>query len=159
MAQDPALRHRAAILTAMFTDIVDSTRLKHEMPADTAMDRDEAYRRTVKEPHDQRILQLVKSKGGIEVQSAGDGYLFTFDDVEQAVLCGVEIQNSLRKAPIGTPIGPLQIRIGIHTGVSHTGAKAGGATIDKAFRVQANCEPGSVCSFATSDSTRRRRST
>jgi class 3 adenylate cyclase len=144
MAEDPALRHRAAILTAMFTDIVDSTRLKNEMPADTATGRDEAYRRTVKEPHDQRILQLVRSKGGVEVQSAGDGYLFTFDDVEQAVLCGVEIQNSLLKAPIDTPIGPLQIRIGIHTGISHTGAKVGGATIDKAFRVQASCEPGSV---------------
>jgi class 3 adenylate cyclase/AAA+ ATPase superfamily predicted ATPase len=128
----------------MFTDIVDSTRMKNEMPADTAVGRDEAYRLTIKEPHDERILRVVKSKGGVAVQSSGDGYLFTFDDVEQAVLCGLDIQDSLRSAPIQTPIGPLQIRIGIHTGVSHTGGKVGGAAIDKASRVQAHGEPGAV---------------
>ena len=128
----------------MFTDIVDSTRLKSEMPADTAVDRDEAYRHTVKEPHDALILRIARSKGGMVVQPTGDGYLFAFDDVEQAVLCGLDIQSSLRAAPIETPIGPLQVRIGIHTGVSHTAAKRGGATIDKASRVQSHCEPGSV---------------
>ena len=144
MTEGTSMRHRGTILTAMFTDIVDSTRLKNEMPADTAVGRDEAYRLTIKEPHDERILRVVKSKGGVAVQSSGDGYLFTFDDVEQAVLCGLDIQDSLRSAPIQTPIGPLQIRIGIHTGVSHTGGNVGGAAIDKASRVQTHGEPGAV---------------
>jgi class 3 adenylate cyclase len=144
MTEGTSMRHRGTVLTAMFTDIVDSARLKNEMPAATAVGRDEAYRLTIKEPHDERILRVVKSKGGVAVQSSGDGYLLTFDDVEQAVLCALDIQDSLRSAPIQTPIGPLQIRIGIHTGVSHTGGKVGGAAIDKASRVQAHGEPGAV---------------
>ena len=144
MTDTASVPPRGTILTAMFTDIVDSTRLKNEMPADTAVGRDEAYRVTIKQPHDERLLRLVKSKGGVEADSNGDGYLFTFGDVEQAVLCGLEIQDSLRDAPIHTPIGPLQVRIGLHTGLSHTGAKPGGSTIDKAARVQAHGEPGAV---------------
>ena len=144
MTEHASLHPRGTILTAMFTDIVDSTRLKNEMPADTAVGRDEAYRLTIKQPHDERLLRLVKSNGGVAVESSGDGYLFTFDDVEQAVLCGLDIQDSLRNAPIHTPIGPLQVRIGLHTGLSRGGAKQGGSTVDKAARVQAHGEPGAV---------------
>ena len=75
MTDTASVPPRGTILTAMFTDIVDSTRLKNEMPADTAVGRDEAYRVTIKQPHDERLLRLVKSKGGVEADSNGDGYL------------------------------------------------------------------------------------
>jgi class 3 adenylate cyclase len=139
-----SLRPRGAIVTAMFTDIVGSTRLKNDMPADTAVGRDDVYRRTIKDPHDERITRLVRARGGVDAQSTGDGYLCTFDDVEQAVLCGLDIQDSLRDSPIQTPTGPLQVRIGIHTGVGQTGTTPGSSVIDKASRVQAHGEPGAV---------------
>jgi len=133
---------RGVIVTAMFTDIVDSTRLKGAMAAETAAGRDDAYRTSIKDPHDSRVLRLVVDRGGVKIESTGDGYLFTFDDVEQAVLCALDIQDSLRSSPIATPLGPLQLRIGIHTGIGKQGA--GGAVFDKAARVQPACGPGQV---------------
>ena len=139
----PAQR-RGTIVTAMFTDIVNSTQLKGLMPAATAAGRDEVYRAKVKERHDARLLELVTAGAGREVQSTGDGYLFTFDDAERAILSALDIQDSLRRDPIQTPMGPLQVRIGIHTGIANAGPQITGAVLDKAARVQANGQPGEV---------------
>jgi hypothetical protein len=129
----------------MFTDIVDSTRLKESMPAETAARRDTAYRSVVKEPHDKRVLGLVRKAGGHKVKSTGDGYLFTFTDADEAVLCALAIQDTLRKEPIDTPLGPLQLRIGVHTGNARPdGEDYTASTIDKAARIQAEAVPGAV---------------
>ena len=132
-------------LTAMFTDIVDSTRLKSAMPADTDGRRDAAFRATVKEPHDKRVLAAVKHAGGRKVKSTGDGFLFAFTDAEEAVLCALAIQHSFRDDPIATPLGPLQLRIGLHTGTAQaTGHDYDAATMDKAARVEQQAQPGDV---------------
>ncbi len=129
----------------MFTDIVDSTRLKDLMHADTAAGRDAAYRSNVKERHDSRVLECVRHAGGHKVQSTGDGYLFTFADAEEAVTCALAIQDGLRTDPINTPLGPLQLRIGIHTGTANPTDQAYTAsTIDKAARIQTIAGPGDV---------------
>ena len=129
----------------MFTDVVDSTRLKGRMAADTEGRRDEAYRTAIKIPHDKRLLTHVRNAGGHKVKSTGDGFLFTFSDAEEAVLCALAIQDSLKSEPIETPLGPLQLRIGLHTGMAQaTHDDYTGATIDKAARVQANASPGKV---------------
>jgi class 3 adenylate cyclase len=132
------------IITAMFTDIVDSTRLKSVMPVGTVLGRDLAYQETAKKPHDLLVFACVRTAGGRVVESVGDGHLFTFDDAEQAVLCGLEILESLRARPIATPLGPLQLRIGIHTGMAARPRMAGSALFDKAARVQASAEPGQL---------------
>src|SRR5438128_333449 len=82
------------IVTAMFTDIVDSARLKGLMAADTAARRDAAYRSLVKEPHDKCVLGSIRRAGGYKVKSTGDGYLFMFTDADEAVLCALNIQDS-----------------------------------------------------------------
>jgi class 3 adenylate cyclase len=132
------------IVTAMFTDIVNSTRLKSLMSADTAAGRDDAYRASIGQPHDGLVRGLTEEFGGRLDHAAGDGYLFTFDDVEQAVLCALALQESLGRNPIPTPLGPLQLRIGLHTGLGSLGPQTGGVTIDKAARVQASAAPGEV---------------
>jgi hypothetical protein len=70
MTGDASSRQRGSILTAMFTDIVDSTRLKHEMSAETALGRDEAYRIRIKEPHDARVLEEGTSNGELQYRLA-----------------------------------------------------------------------------------------
>lgn len=133
------------IITAMFTDIVDSTRLKTLMEAQTQPGRDGVFRASIKGPHDQRILEQVRAAGGQKVEASGDAFLFTFGDVDEAVLCALSIQNVFARQPIDTPLGPLRVRIGVHTG-SATGAGNGypASVIDKASRVQAEAEPGQV---------------
>ena len=100
------------IVTALFTDIVNSTELKLRMSGDTTARRDEEYRSTVRVPHDQRLLDLVARHGGATANSTGDGYLFVFTDAEKAVLCGLAIRDSLHADPIETPLGRLQLRVG-----------------------------------------------
>jgi class 3 adenylate cyclase len=137
--------HASRIITAMITDIVDSTLLKTMMDAQTQVRRDSAYRSRIKEPHDDRILQHVRAAGGRKVQSTGDGFLFTFGDADEAVLCAVAIQESFRCQPIDTPLGALRIRIGVHTGSAlDTGEDFTASVVDKAARVQSEAQAGEV---------------
>jgi len=137
-------------LTVVFTDIVNSTTLKGLMPGDTSRRRDASYRTTVKEPHDRRVLGLVEQAGGVRVASTGDGFFFTFEDADEAVLCALAIQRALHAEPIVTPLGQLAVRIGIHTGPVNAPDASRGATdyasttVDKAQRVQAAAGPGEV---------------
>lgn len=130
----------------MFTDIVDSTRLKAAMSGLTSGRRDSAYISEVKDVHDQRLNGCVRRAGGRKIKSTGDGFLFTFSDPDEAVLCALDIQESLRAEQISTPLGPLQVRIGLHTGTAiETGGDYTAEAIDKAARVQQAAAPGEVC--------------
>jgi class 3 adenylate cyclase len=135
----------SGVITAMFTDIVNSTKLKGAMEGDTAARRDAKFRSDVKEPHDKIVLTCMEDAGGHKVKSTGDGYLFMFTDAEEAVLCALRIQDQLRANPINTPLGPLQVRIGLHTGIaSPTGGDYIASAMDKAARVESKAEPGQV---------------
>jgi class 3 adenylate cyclase len=129
----------------MFTDMVGSTELKARMEGTTTARRDQQYRSKIKKPHDRLITDGVKQAGGHEANHTGDGFVFTFADAEAAVLCGVNLQHQLALAPIETPLGPLQIRVGLHTGLvdaaegDHTSS-----ALDKAARVVGHCGAGQV---------------
>jgi adenylate cyclase len=133
----------SGIITAMFTDIVNSTKLKGLMEGDTAARRDAKFRFDVKEPHDTLVLTCVEEASGLKVNSTGDGFCFTFTDAEEAALCALRIQEQLCDNPINTPLGPLRVRIGLHTGIaSPTGGDYIASTIDKAARVLSKAESG-----------------
>ena len=92
----------------------------------------------------------MEQAGGIRVASTGDGFFFTFEDADEAVLCALAIQRALHAEPIVTPLGQLAVRIGIHTGPVNAPDASRGATdyasttVDKAQRVQAAAGPGEV---------------
>lgn len=135
----------SGLVTFMFTDIVNSTKLKSLMPGETSGERQDAFHHRIKLLHSRLIFTHVARHGGIIVEGTGDGYFIVFTDAEQAVLCAVEIQSSMAKAPVNTPLGPVQIRIGLHTGqakATATGYTSSAA--DKAARVQSRAEPGQV---------------
>jgi class 3 adenylate cyclase/AAA+ ATPase superfamily predicted ATPase len=135
----------SGVITVMFTDIVNSTRLKGLMEGNTAARRDAKFRSDVKEPHDKMVLTCLEEAGGHKVKSTGDGYLFTFTDAEEAVLCALRIQDQLHANPINSPLGPLQVRIGLHTGIANPiGDDYIASAIDKAARVESRAEPGHV---------------
>jgi class 3 adenylate cyclase len=129
----------------MFTDMVDSTRIKGLIEGETSGRRDSYFRSHIKEPHDAVILACVYEAGGYIVNPTGDGFCITFVDAEEAVLCALRIQQHLAQHPIRTPLGDLQIRIGLHTGIAGpSGDDYIASTVDKTARVQGKAGGGEV---------------
>ena len=54
--------------------------------------------------------------GGRLVKNTGDGYLLIFDDPVKAARWSIGVQRSHREDPITTPLGPLDVKIGLHVG-------------------------------------------
>ena len=135
----------SGVVTAMFTDIVNSVALKEKMPGATSANRDESFRASIKTPHDEMVLRAIQAHNGYLVNPTGDGFCVTFVDAEEAVLCALQIQQGLYSNPIKTPDGALQLRIGLHTGIA--GPESGdytASTIDKTARIQGLASPGTI---------------
>jgi eukaryotic-like serine/threonine-protein kinase len=101
----------------MFTDVVGSSATKR----DTSLgrdnrERDHAYLTQVQTPHFELVRACCNAHGGREVSTMGDAFFLAFDDPAEALRCAVNIQQKLTATPIQTPLGPLRLRIGIHSG-------------------------------------------
>src|SRR4029079_1264882 len=105
-------------LTVMFCDVVGSTVLSAQL--------DPEELREVMQQYQQTCTAVIRRYAGYVAQHLGDGLLVYFgypvaheDDATRAVRAGLEIIAALRASPLHhrqLPI-PLQIRIGVHTGV------------------------------------------
>jgi len=89
------------LATLLFTDIVGSTRMAAELG-------DRKWRDLL-ESHHLRVRGLLRRYRGTEIDTAGDGFLATFDGPARAVRCATAILESLRA------IG-IDVRAGVHTG-------------------------------------------
>ena len=137
-------------LTVMFCDLVGSTALSAQMDPEDLRDLIGAYHKCVAEP--------VSRFGGFVAKYMGDGVLVYFgypqaheDDPERAVRAGlvlIDAVGQLRKTE------PLQVRIGIGTGLVVVGDLVGsgdsqergvvGETPNLAARLQAVAAPNTV---------------
>ena len=93
------------LATVLFTDIVAST-------ATAAAMGDRAWR-DVLERHHTIVRGALGRFRGAEVDTAGDGFLPTFDGPARAVRCAQHIIEAVR------PLG-IEIRAGVHTGEFQT---------------------------------------
>ena len=50
------------------------------------------------------------------VKDTGDGFLLVFDDPAQAVRWAMAVQRSHQDDPIATPLGPLEVKVGLQIG-------------------------------------------
>jgi predicted ATPase/class 3 adenylate cyclase len=130
-------------LTFVFTDVEGSTRLWEEHP----IGMQDALAR-----HDVIVRGAVESHGGHVVKGGGDGGLFVFGAVGDALRAGVAVQIALAAEGWGAT-GPLQVRIGIHTGEAQ--CRDGdyfGPALNRAARLMAVAHGGQiVCTQATAD--------
>jgi pimeloyl-ACP methyl ester carboxylesterase len=125
-ARDP----RRVLTTVLFTDIVGSTQR-----AAAAGDREWAE---LLDQHHARVRRQLEAHGGSEVDTAGDGFLATFDSPAAAVRCGLSI------ARVVTDVG-LEIRAGVHTGeVELLAGDVGGIAVHIGARVAALAGPSEV---------------
>jgi class 3 adenylate cyclase len=97
----PAPRSDRVLATVLFTDIVGST----ERAAGIG---DERWRDLLHAHHGVVRRELARH-GGREINTAGDGFLATFDSPARAIRCAVAAANAVRGMG-------LDIRAGVHTG-------------------------------------------
>lgn len=120
-----------ALLTVMFTDIVDAT-------ARAASLGDGRWRDLLAD-HDARVREQLVRFGGREIKTVGDGFLVTFDGPpSRALRCASAIAASARELGV-------EVRVGIHTGECELiGKDVGGMAVHIASRVNALAASGEV---------------
>jgi CHASE2 domain-containing sensor protein/class 3 adenylate cyclase len=106
----------AAMVTMVWTDLLDSTAMKHDLQGQYIRDRDRTYLSQILQPHRVRVESSLAQFQGQIIKTEGDAFFLTFPKVTAALEWAVHLQKSHIEQPIQTPLGPLQVRIGIHTG-------------------------------------------
>jgi class 3 adenylate cyclase len=118
------------LATVLFTDIVDST-------AHAAKLGDHAWRDVLERHHADVRAELDRWRGR-EVDTAGDGFLATFDGPARAIHCGLAVGDRARA------LG-LDVRAGVHTGECElVGDKVAGIAVHTGARVAALAGAGEV---------------
>jgi len=148
-----------AFRAVLFTDIVEHTRMMQQLG-------DERGRELLRE-HDRITRELLKTHGGTEVKTMGDGFMASFSSVTKAVECAIALQKAFddRNRDVGAEqlpgdvaatggaaavAQPLQIRIGLNAGepIEEKGpdgrADLFGATVTLAARIAARAEGAEI---------------
>jgi class 3 adenylate cyclase/alpha-beta hydrolase superfamily lysophospholipase len=133
--QRPSPRADRVLATVLFTDIAGST----EMAAQLG----DAGWRMLLERHHERVRVLLGRYRGREIDTAGDGFLASFDGPARAVRCARAIGDSVRELGI-------HIRAGLHTGeVEFVGDGVRGIAVHIGARIAALAAPGDIFVSAT----------
>jgi pimeloyl-ACP methyl ester carboxylesterase len=118
------------LATVLFTDIVDST-------AEVAKRGDRSWRDVLERHHADVRTELGRWRGR-EIDSAGDGFLATFDGPARAIHCALAVGERARG------LG-LAVRAGVHTGECELlGDKVAGIAVHTGARVAAMAGAGEV---------------
>lgn len=133
-AQQPVEADRV-LATVMFSDIVGSTERAVALG-------DRSWRELLAQHH-QVVRHELQRFRGHEVDTAGDGFLATFDGPARGVRCAARLVEALR------PLG-LEIRAGLHTGECEmVGNKVAGIAVHIGARVATAAQPGEVIVSST----------
>ena len=118
------------LATVLFTDVVGSTETANRVG-------DRAWR-SLLDRHHQLIRRELERWRGREIDTAGDGFLATFDGPARAIRCAVAATEGVRD------LG-LQIRAGLHTGeVEIANGNVRGIAVHIGSRVSSLAAPGEV---------------
>ena len=101
------LAQPGAFRTILFTDIEGSTAMTQRLG--------DAKARDVLREHERIVREALKSHGGSEVKTMGDGFMASFGSAVKALECAIAIQTAFeaRNASNETPI---RVRIGLNAG-------------------------------------------
>jgi class 3 adenylate cyclase len=131
----PAPQPDRVLATVLFTDIVGSTDRVRELG-------DERWANLLRQHHAAVRRELDRFRGH-EVDTAGDGFLATFDGPARAIRCALAARDEVRT------LG-LELRAGLHTGECElSGEKVAGIAVHTGARVAALAGPGEVLVSST----------
>ncbi len=123
------------LATVLFTDIAGSTERAAELG-------DRRWSELL-EAHHSRVRALISRYDGREVDTAGDGFLATFDGPTRAIRCAEEITAAVQT------IG-LDVRAGVHTGeIVLAGDDVRGIAVHVGARIAAMAGAGEVLVSST----------
>ena len=126
----PAPEIDRILATVLFTDIVGST--------ERAVAEGDQRWTDLLDAHHKAVRSELRRYGGVEVDTAGDGFFVTFDGPARAIRCACAIRDAV------DALG-LQIRAGVHTGeVERSDEGLRGLAIHIGARVGAAAGPGEV---------------
>jgi len=118
------------LATVLFTDIVGST--------ERAVELGDRRWRELLNTHDAAVRRELERFRGREVDTAGDGFLATFDGPARAVRCAISAGDAVRQLGI-------EVRAGIHTGECELdGQKVRGIAVHTGARIASLAGPGEV---------------
>jgi class 3 adenylate cyclase/pimeloyl-ACP methyl ester carboxylesterase len=130
-----AARPERFLSTVLFTDIVGST--------ERAAAAGDARWRELVSGHHRLIRGLLARHGGVEMDTAGDGFYAAFDAPGDAVRCAIEAVGAVRALD-------LEIRAGLHTGeVQRVDGKHAGLAVAIGARVASKAGPSEVLASQT----------
>lgn len=110
-SERPNLRRAAApdgTVTILFSDIEGSTALNERLG-------DVRWLELLR-THHAVVREQIQTHGGFEVKSQGDGFMIAFPSARRAIQCARAIQSAIASQLDSHRDGPIQIRIGLHTG-------------------------------------------
>ena len=123
------------LATVLFTDIVGST--------ERAVKLGDREWRDLLDTHHAVVRRELGHWRGLEVDTAGDGFLATFDGPGRAIRCACAIRDAVRR------IG-LEVRAGVHTGECEVhGDTVAGIAVHVGARVSALASAGEVLVSST----------
>jgi pimeloyl-ACP methyl ester carboxylesterase len=123
------------LATVLFTDIVGSTERLTQVG-------DQRWREMLDEHH-RLVRRELERYRGHEIDTAGDGFLSTFDGPARAIRCARAISDSVR------PLG-LEVRAGLHTGECElVGNRIAGIAVHTGARIVALARPGEILVSST----------
>ena len=118
------------LATVLFTDIVGSTERAAALG-------DRSWRELLQQHHTLVRSELERFRG-VEIDTAGDGFMASFDGPARAIRCACAIQDAVSQLR-------LEIRAGVHTGeCERIGDKLSGIAVHIAARVAGTAGPGQV---------------
>jgi len=131
----PSREPDRVLATVLVTDIVGSTRHATRLG-------DRAWSELLSRHHALVRKELERSRGR-EIDTAGDGFLATFDGPARAVGCACRIRDAV------TALG-LEIRAGLHTGeIEVAGDKVRGIAVHTGARIASAAGPGEILVSST----------
>ena len=126
----PVRSSQRALATILFTDLVGST--------DRVRELGDAAWASLLRHHHEAVRRQLSLYGGVEVDTAGDGFLALFDAPARAIRCGLAVRGALQT------LG-LEVRAGVHTGeVERSGDHPRGIAVHLAARVLGAAGSGEV---------------
>jgi class 3 adenylate cyclase/pimeloyl-ACP methyl ester carboxylesterase len=122
--------------TILFTDLVGHTEMMRRLG--------DAKGREVLRKHEDITREVLKTHGGTEVKTMGDGFLASFGSVAKAVECAISLQRAMAQHNAGAA-EPLHVRVGLNAGepIEDEGDLFG-STVILASRIAAKAEGGEI---------------
>lgn len=124
-------------LTVLITDMVGSTAMRHRLGEERTHD---VYR-----VHDGLVNEALAAHRGIQVKRTGDGIMASFAEVDDAIACAIEIQETLAARHDQGTDDALHVRIGIASGdVVEESDDLFGTTVVLAVRINDRAVAGQI---------------